>query len=166
MLGIEEQANPSCGDPAAVGAQAIKVKVCDLLEALVDLFEKFVDLPRSFSATSAAVGSAGSQAASKSIGRSSSSRFISQASACHPVWLGTGVCPTDRSFHESPEKAGGEGWLYSEQQQKLCTSTRHGFGACAVGGHRDLQLLSAPPARADDSAADASATRLRLGARC
>ena len=25
----------------------------------------------------------------------------------------------DRSFHESPEKAGGEGWLYSEQQQKL-----------------------------------------------
>jgi hypothetical protein len=26
----------------------------------------------------------------------------------------------DRSFHESPEKAGDEGWLYSEQQQKLC----------------------------------------------
>ena len=26
----------------------------------------------------------------------------------------------DRSFHESPQKAGGEGWLYSEQQQKLC----------------------------------------------
>ena len=26
----------------------------------------------------------------------------------------------DRSFHEAPEKAGGEGWLYSEQQQKLC----------------------------------------------
>ena len=26
----------------------------------------------------------------------------------------------DRSFQESPEKAGGEGWLYSEQQQKLC----------------------------------------------
>ena len=25
-----------------------------------------------------------------------------------------------RSFHEAPEKAGGEGWLYSEQQQKLC----------------------------------------------
>ena len=25
----------------------------------------------------------------------------------------------DRSFHESPEKTGGEGWLYSEQQQKL-----------------------------------------------
>ena len=25
----------------------------------------------------------------------------------------------DRSFHESPPKAGGEGWLYSEQQQKL-----------------------------------------------
>ena len=26
----------------------------------------------------------------------------------------------DSSFHEVPEKAGGEGWLYSEQQQKLC----------------------------------------------
>ena len=25
----------------------------------------------------------------------------------------------DRSFHEAPEKAGGEGWLYSEQQQKV-----------------------------------------------
>ena len=25
----------------------------------------------------------------------------------------------DRSFHELPEKAGGEGWLYSEQQQKV-----------------------------------------------
>jgi|TARA_B100001540_G_C15786653_1_gene633524 hypothetical protein len=25
----------------------------------------------------------------------------------------------DRSFHESPEKPGGDGWLYSEQQQKL-----------------------------------------------
>ena len=26
----------------------------------------------------------------------------------------------DRSFHEAPQKPGGEGWLYSEQQQKLC----------------------------------------------
>ena len=26
----------------------------------------------------------------------------------------------DHSFHEAPEKAGVEGWLYSEQQQKLC----------------------------------------------
>ena len=26
----------------------------------------------------------------------------------------------ERSFHEAPEKAGGEGWLYSEQHQKLC----------------------------------------------
>ena len=25
-----------------------------------------------------------------------------------------------RSFQESPQKAGGEGWLYPEQQQKLC----------------------------------------------
>ena len=31
-----------------------------------------------------------------------------------------GMPNKDRSFHESPEKAGGEGWLYSEQQQKLC----------------------------------------------
>ena len=29
----------------------------------------------------------------------------------------------DRSFHESPDKAGGEGWLYSERQQKLCHLT-------------------------------------------
>ena len=26
----------------------------------------------------------------------------------------------DRSNHGPPEKPGGEGWLYSEQQQKLC----------------------------------------------
>ena len=26
----------------------------------------------------------------------------------------------DRSNHEPPEKPGGEGWLFSEQQQKLC----------------------------------------------
>ncbi len=26
----------------------------------------------------------------------------------------------DRSHHEPPPKPGGEGWLYSEQQQKLC----------------------------------------------
>ena len=37
----------------------------------------------------------------------------------------------DRSFHEALEKAGVEGWLYSEQQQKLChfkpdTATVHG----------------------------------------
>ena len=24
----------------------------------------------------------------------------------------------DSNFHEAPEKGGGEGWLYSEQQQK------------------------------------------------
>ena len=34
-----------------------------------------------------------------------------------------GMPNKDRSFHESPEKAGGEGWLYSEQQQKLCHFT-------------------------------------------
>ena len=30
-----------------------------------------------------------------------------------------GMPNKDRSFHESPEKAGGEVWLYSEQQQML-----------------------------------------------
>jgi len=31
----------------------------------------------------------------------------------------SGMPNKDRSFHESPEKAGGEGWLYSEQQRGL-----------------------------------------------
>ena len=30
-----------------------------------------------------------------------------------------GMPNKDRSFNEAPEKAGGEGWLYSEQQQKI-----------------------------------------------
>ena len=30
----------------------------------------------------------------------------------------------DRSFHEAPQKAGGEGWLYSEQQQNLVLPCR------------------------------------------
>ena len=30
-----------------------------------------------------------------------------------------GMAKKDRSFHEAPQKAGGEGWLFSEQQQKL-----------------------------------------------
>ena len=30
-----------------------------------------------------------------------------------------GMPNKDRSFHESPQKAGGEGWLYSEQQRGL-----------------------------------------------
>ena len=38
-----------------------------------------------------------------------------------PILASTPGMPNkDRSFHESPQKAGGEGWLYSEQQQKLC----------------------------------------------
>ena len=32
----------------------------------------------------------------------------------------SGMANKDRSFHEPPQEAGGEGWLYSEQQQKLC----------------------------------------------
>ena len=52
----------------------------------------------------------------------------------------------DRSFHESPQRAGGEGWLYPEQHQKLChfkpdTATVHaqwvgnaiGFGTLCRG---------------------------------
>ena len=44
-----------------------------------------------------------------------------------------GMPNKDRSFHESPQKAGVEGWLYSEQQQKLChfkpdTATVHASG--------------------------------------
>ena len=31
-----------------------------------------------------------------------------------------GMPNKDRSFHEAPEKAGCDEWLYSEQQQKLC----------------------------------------------
>ena len=31
----------------------------------------------------------------------------------------SGMPNKDRSFHEAPEKPGGEGWLYSEQQQKV-----------------------------------------------
>ena len=32
----------------------------------------------------------------------------------------SGMPNKDRSCHEAPEQADGEGWLYSEQQQKLC----------------------------------------------
>ena len=32
----------------------------------------------------------------------------------------SGMPNKDRSFHEALQEAGGEGWLYSEQQQKLC----------------------------------------------
>ena len=51
----------------------------------------------------------------------------------------------DRSFHESPQKAGGKGWLYSEQQQKLChfkpdTATVH---AQWVAQRKNKQLLIA-----------------------
>ena len=34
--------------------------------------------------------------------------------------MNLGTINNDRSFHESPQKAGCEGWLYPEQQQKLC----------------------------------------------
>ena len=65
----------------------------------------------------------------------------------------------DRSFHEVPEKAGGEGWLYSEQQQKLChfkpdTATVHAQWVAI----RTYSYVP-PPTRADDSAADAAAQR-------
>ena len=34
--------------------------------------------------------------------------------------INSGLANKDRSFHEAPEKTGGEGWLYSQQPQKLC----------------------------------------------
>ena len=51
--------------------------------------------------------------------------------ALSPIWLdahlqGLPSCQTpavqnkDRNFHEAPAKQGGEGWLFSEQQQRLC----------------------------------------------
>ena len=42
----------------------------------------------------------------------------------------------DRSFHEAPEKAGGEGWLYSEQQQKIVQ-----FKPDAPTGHGQWVIL-------------------------
>ena len=63
-----------------------------------------------------------------------------------PILASTSGMPNkDRSFHEAIQKAGGEGWLYSEQQQKLCHfKARHDDGARAVGSHQDLQQRSAP----------------------
>ena len=65
----------------------------------------------------------------------------------------------DRSFHEAPEKAGGEGWLYSEQQQKLChfkpdTATVHAQWVAirTYSSFRHARLCH-------DSAADAAAQR-------
>jgi len=44
--------------------------------------------------------------------RSSSSRFKSNGSVCHPVWLELLSMPNkDRSFHEAPETAGGDAAL-------------------------------------------------------
>ena len=39
----------------------------------------------------------------------------------------------DRSNHEPPEKPGGEGWLYSEQQQVLSLQTCHGDRSRPMG---------------------------------
>ena len=65
----------------------------------------------------------------------------------------------DRSFHESPEKAGGEGWLYSEQQQKLCHFKPDTAMVHAQWVAIRTYSCSAPPACVDDSAADAAAQR-------
>ena len=52
----------------------------------------------------------------------------------------------DRSFHESPEKAAGEGVAVLRAAAKaLSLQARHGDRARAVGRHQDLQLRSAPP---------------------
>ena len=71
-----------------------------------------------------------------------------------------GMPNKDRSFHESPEKAGGEGVaVFRAGAEALPLQARHGDGACAVGRHQDLPLRSAPPTRADDSAEVAAAQR-------
>ena len=49
----------------------------------------------------------------------------------------SGTPNKDDSFHKAPEKAGGEGWLYSKQQQKLChfkpdTATVHAHWLATV----------------------------------
>ena len=67
----------------------------------------------------------------------------------------------DRSFHQALEKAGGEGWLYSEQQQKLChfkpdTATVHAKWLAIRTYH---YVPPRPPE--DDSATDAQAQRNR-----
>ena len=69
-----------------------------------------------------------------------------------------GMPNKDRSFHESPQKAGGR-VVYSEQAVALSLQVRHGDRAFAVGRHQDLQLRSALPTRADDSAAVVAAQR-------
>ena len=59
----------------------------------------------------------------------------------------SGMPNKDRCFHESSEKAGGEGWLYSEQQ--LCDFE----GPRSVGSQQDLQLQlrsAAPNSRQGD----------------
>ncbi len=53
----------------------------------------------------------------------------------------------DRSFHESPEKAGGEVVaVFRAATEALSLQARYVDRACAVGSHQDLQLRSAPPA--------------------
>ena len=67
----------------------------------------------------------------------------------------------DRSNYEPPPKPGGEGWLYSEQQQKLChfkpsMATVHAqWVRCAPSAGATTATS------ADDPAADASAQRDR-----
>ena len=51
----------------------------------------------------------------------------------------------DRSFHESPEKAAGEGVAVLRAAAKaLSLQARHGDGACAVGSHQDLTATFRP----------------------
>ena len=57
-----------------------------------------------------------------------------------------------------------EGWwrgvaVFRAAAEALSLQARHGDGSLAVGRHQDLQLRSAPPTSADDSAADAAPQR-------
>ena len=65
----------------------------------------------------------------------------------------------DRSFHEAPEKPGGEGWLYSEQHQKLCHFKLSMATVHAQWSSPHLQLDPATLTRPDDPAAVAAAQR-------
>ena len=64
-----------------------------------------------------------------------------------------------RIFHDVPEKLVVNIAVFRAAAEALPLQARHGDSACAVGRDQDLQLRSAPPTRADDSAADAAAQR-------
>ena len=65
--------------------------------------------------------------------------FLTHASRTGNRWLNLLSAYKDRIFHEAPERAGGEGWLYSEQQQKQSFKARQD-GVIALGCNQELHL--------------------------